>query len=77
MNKTRRKQIEKVVSILNEQYSELTDIREAEEEALDNMPEGMRYSERGEAMEAYIDALDTALDDLDMVIEELDPEKFV
>ena len=73
MNNTRRKQISTLIGSLerlNNHYSEeelnkcmnrLEDIKNDEEEAFDNMPEGLQYSQRGMDSEAAIDNLEEAL----------------
>lgn len=73
MNNTRRKKISKLIDeleILNDNYSQewlnrciriLEDIKNEEEEAFDNMPEGLQCSLRGMDAEAAIDNLDEAL----------------
>jgi hypothetical protein len=49
-------------------YIDVETIKEEEEEALENMPEGLQSSEKGEAAQASIDALDSALNSLDDVV---------
>lgn len=44
---------------------------EQEEDALDNMPENLQYSERHEKMESTIDLLNDASDCIDGAIEKL------
>ena len=60
MNKERRKSIERIVDKLNEIQADLTSIRGDEEEAYDNLPEGIQSSERGDSMQEAIDAMDDA-----------------
>lgn len=48
MNKQRRKELEEAVRLLEEAYSTIESILEQEQEAFDNMPEGLQESERGE-----------------------------
>jgi hypothetical protein len=47
-------------------------VQEEEQEYLDNMPENLRYSERGEIAENAIDSLGEAIDYLDNAIDSLD-----
>ena len=73
MNNIRRKKISKLIGeleILNNNYSQewlnrcigiLEYIKNEEEEAFDNMPEGLQCSSRGMDAEAAIDNLDEAL----------------
>lgn len=79
MNNVRRKKISKLIGeleILNNNYSleklnrcvgVLEEIKNEEEEAFDNMPEGLQYSSRGMDVEAAIDNIDEALGYLEKV----------
>jgi len=60
MNKARRKAIETISDKLTELQEDLQAIREEEEEAYDNLPEGIQDSERGEAMQEAMDNLESA-----------------
>lgn len=73
MNAIRRKRISKLIvelELLNDNYDlellnrcmdTLEDVENEEEEAFDNMPEGLQYSSRGMDSEAAIDSLNEAL----------------
>lgn len=65
MNKVRRKELARVVDLLDQARDLLETIRDEEQEAFDNLPESIQYSERGEAMENYIGTMDEILDYLD------------
>ena len=54
MNKNRRKAIGDIYDKLIDIQSDLECIRDEEQEAFDNLPESIQYSERGERMEEYI-----------------------
>ena len=71
MNANRRKRLEKVIGRLTELMAEIDAVREDEQEAFDNMPEGLQYSERGEQMSDNIDTLDMSCLDLGNVINQL------
>lgn len=58
MNKQRRQSLYDVVSSLSEAMDRLSEIRDEEQEAFDNMPEGLQCSSRGEAMQEAIDIMD-------------------
>lgn len=60
MNKDRRKSIERIVDKINEIKADLTGVRNDEEEAYDNLPEGIQSSERGDSMQEAIEAMDDA-----------------
>lgn len=86
MNNVRRKKISKLINeleILNDNYNQewlnrcigvLEDIKNEEEEAFDNMPEGLQYSSRGIDAEAAIDNLEEALGYLEEAIDIKDNE---
>lgn len=65
MNKVRRKELARVVDLLDQARDLLEIIRDEEQEAFDNLPESIQYSERGETMEDYIGKMDEMLDYLD------------
>ena len=62
MNKERRKIIEEAIEMINEANDLLATVRDEEQEAFDNLPEGIQMSERGETMERYISDLDEIID---------------
>ena len=68
MNKARRKAIEYTISIMQKVSVDLDTIRDEEQEAFDNLPDSLQYSERGEQMEEYIDTLGDAVSDIDDII---------
>ena len=73
MNKTRRNAIETVKGKLSDLAEVINNLMDEEQEAFDNMPEGLQYSSRGEAMQEAIDALDSAVrcfEELDEYLEE-------
>lgn len=81
MNAKRRNAIDSVINELIEKFEEikseaidqLSEIRDEEQEAYDNLPEAFQDSERGENMQDCIDALDSFISDLeDMEIEGTD-----
>ena len=87
MNNIRRKKILKLISklkILNKNYCRehvdkyivvLEDIKNEEEEAFDNMPEGLQYGPRGMDSEAAIDNLEESLGYLEEAKELEDPDE--
>lgn len=60
MNKYRRTVIAELLNQLVEIYNNLEAVKDEEEEALENYPENLRYSERGEAMQEAFDNLEEA-----------------
>ncbi len=83
MNKERRKKIDSVIERLNalkEQiegsFRELAEtvgeVRDEEQEYLDNMAEGFRQGEKGDKAETAVGALDEAANTLDEIAEKID-----
>ena len=72
MNNTRRKEISKISSILEDAKLRLSVVIDEEQEALDNMPENLQGSERGCESEEALDSMNDALDSIDSAIEYLD-----
>ena len=69
MNKERRKRIAEAVEqlaaamvYLENARGLLEEVKEDEEAAFDNLPEGLQESERGEAMQEACDTLEEAVD---------------
>lgn len=71
MNKQRRARIEEIIASLAELQSDIELIRDEEQEAFDNLPEGPQESERGERMQEAIDRLEDAFGNVDEAIENL------
>lgn len=65
MNKVRRKELSRVVDLLDQARDLLETIRDEEQEAFDNLPESIQCSERGETMEDYISTMEEMLGYLD------------
>ena len=74
MNKARRKDLADIIEKLEaldalreEIREELAAVRDEEQEALENMPEGLQYSERGERMREYVDTMESVTGELDLI----------
>ena len=65
MNAQRRKRLAKVEELLSEAGSLLEDIISEEREALDNMPDSIRESDRGEEMEEKLSYLEDCFSSLE------------
>lgn len=61
MNDARRKTIKALISTLEGLEADIQAVLEEEQEYFDNMPEGLQGSERGEAAQEAIDALENAV----------------
>lgn len=68
MNKQRRKELENIADVLNDCMSRLEYVKDEEQEAYDNLPESLQYSEKGELMQENVDDIDMIISDLDQVI---------
>jgi len=71
MNKTRRKELESIISVLESQKERIDFVAEAEQEARDNMPENLDGSERAEKMEDCISTLEDASSDIQDIIDRI------
>lgn len=60
MNKDRRAKLQNAIDLIE-------DVIDEEQDAYDNMPENLQYSEKGEKMDEGIDSLETAKDILEEV----------
>ena len=68
MNKARRKMLEGIINNLELQKDSLESVCEEEQEAYDNLPEGIQYSERGEAMSDNVNDMESVASDLEDII---------
>lgn len=71
MNNARRKIIAEALELVERASNLLEPVRDEEQEAYDNMPEGLQQGERGQQCEAAADALDSAVSSLEEVIDYL------
>ena len=73
MNNKRRAEVKRIMqklkddvySLLDKAREELEIVRDDEQEAYDNLPESLQYSDKGEDMERCIEALDEMMDYLE------------
>lgn len=72
MNKVRRKQIQQAIEQIEQAMSIIESVQDEEQDAFDNLPDGLKESERGETMEENCDRLLEILDNLSAQVEELD-----
>jgi hypothetical protein len=71
MNDERRKHIKSAIVLLSQAKEILDLVREEEDEAMEAMPENLHGSERYELMEQASCELDTAVDTIDTVIDDI------
>lgn len=69
MNYQRRKRLTEVVNQLTEIMDELENISNEEQEALDNLPENLMYSNRADEMNDNVIDIDSAKDDISDIID--------
>jgi len=72
MNKIRRIKIKEQIEAMEIIKSSIEDILDEEQDAFDNMPESLQYSERGETSQDSIDAMENVLSSLEDILEELE-----
>lgn len=72
MNKIRRNGLRAIITSLEEMerlrseiQGRLEEIMDEEQESLDNLPESLQESDRGQYMQECIDTIDSIVDDLD------------
>ena len=74
MNRERRKRLQEAFDKIAEVQEILSEVRDEEQEAYENLPENFRYGERGEEMQGYIEMIDEAdgyFDDAKSVVEQI------
>lgn len=88
MNKERRKELTRIHreveigrerlseahAILDEARGALEIIRDEEQEAFNNMPEGLQQGEKGQASEQAIENLESAYDSLDSIVNSIESD---
>ena len=71
MNAKQRKELQGYADSLEKIKCAIEEMRDDEECKLDNMPEGLQESERGEAMQNAIDQMEYGIDSLQEAIDNL------
>lgn len=72
MNKDRRKQLKNAIDKLQDVVYLLNDVKDDEDFAFNNLPEGLQCSMRGQDMEENINELEESVDAIGDVINVLD-----
>ena len=67
MNKERRKRIREAMEALDTAHNILIDVYDEEQEAFDNLPEGIQNGDRGEQMSEYIETINKMYESKDLV----------
>lgn len=71
MNKQRRKYLSTALEYLEQAQIIVESVKDEEQEAFDNMPEGLQYSERGEAMEEGLYTLEEIYDSIQEMMDQI------
>lgn len=71
MNAKDRKQLQNLISQIDDIKVAIEDMLDYEQEKYDNLPDGIRDSERGDNMYNAIDVLENAVNSLDETIDGL------
>lgn len=72
MNTARRKQLKQAAELLSQAQAIIESVRDDEQYEYHNMPEILQYSERGERMYENVDTLDTMLEDIAGLFDNID-----
>lgn len=72
MNRQRRAALAKIYDAITAASDELAALQEEETEYRDNMPENLQGSERYEAADAAVDAMQEAIDQLSDVLDSIE-----
>lgn len=72
MNKERRAKLKKLEPVFDMITEVIEQVQVEEQDAFDNMPEGLQCSDRGCQMEENIDLLEEILDQLDDIWDKLE-----
>lgn len=72
MNTARRKQLKQAAELLSQAQAIIESVRDDEQYEYDNMPESLQYSERGERMYENVAALNTMLEDIAGLFDNID-----
>ena len=77
MNDKRRKELNVIYSELHLRIGQLDDLLNQEQDAYDNLPEGLQNSEKGEQIQECIDAVEQAKSELQTVLDTLGQLEFI
>lgn len=71
MNNERRKLLADAITKMEEAKTLIEIARDEEQDAFDNMPEGIQTGERGQKMEAAIESMEEVINDIENTVESL------
>lgn len=75
MNKTRRKELERALELINEVNEILSVAKDEEQEYYDNMPESFQNGDKGEQASTAIENIESAMSSLEDVVSYLEEAK--
>lgn len=67
MNKSRRKKLAAARQLVDQARAILEEVRDEEQEAFDNLPESIQASEKGQAMDETVSAIQDLADELENI----------
>lgn len=68
MNKSRRQELKLTISELEEIQTRIEMVKDEESDAFENLPDGLKYSEKGEKMSENVETLNDVYDSIfDMI----------
>lgn len=71
MNNTRRAQLRKALGMIETAQSIIEEVKEQEQEAYDNLPEGLQESDRGRDIDENAYTLEMTLDEIETIVDSL------
>ncbi len=71
MNKHRRNKLSEAIGYLDNALQIISDVRDDEQDALDNIPENLQQSDRYSDMENAVDTMEEAIDDIGIISDKL------
>ena len=71
MNATRRKFLANILYRVSSIKAEIDELKDLEQEAFDNLPEGIQGSERGEKIQANVEIMDDAVNSINDLEEQI------
>lgn len=72
MNRQRRKAITQIKNQLEELQERVEHLMSEEEDAIENLPDNLKDSGKGETMQEYADHLSSALEQMQNAVEDLE-----
>jgi hypothetical protein len=75
MNDHRRKKINQAIDLIETAKLIVQEVAEEENETYDNLPNGIKYSERGESMYESVQALEYSEDSFNALLDNLEEAK--